>query len=229
MRIHSVPSLSVLFICLLIFFMLIQVPSALSGQSSYDMPTQIDPSEKYLFFLHNYYVETKGPDGDCRYKDILNAFSDQGFVVISEIRTGKIIPCTFATKVVQQVKTLLASGVPPQNIIVSGHSKGGVIGLCAASQLESSNVKFVIMAGCEISGIKKYKLYPDFTKLKGNILSVYAKSDLVAGSCKNSFSMASQGLAATEIEIESDAGHRLFFAPDQIWLAPVIEWINNSE
>jgi len=199
-----------------------------SKQSSFNLPEQIDPSARYLFFLHNYYVETKGPDGDCRYTDLLNAFSDKGFQVISEIRTGKIIPDTYAKKVVKQVEKLLSSGVPPENIIVSGHSKGGVIGLCVASQLNNPDIRFVIMAGCEIAGIKKYKLYPDFTKLKGKILSVYATSDSVAGSCSQAFSMASQGMTETEITIESTAGHRLFFAPDQIWLSPVLEWVSKT-
>lgn len=229
MKIQSVPCFPVLFVLVLTFLMAIHVPTAFPGQASHNMPTHIDPSGKYLFFLHNYYVETKGPDGDCRYNDILDAFSDQGFVVISEVRAGKIIPCTYSEKIVQQVRTLLTSGVSPKNIIISGHSKGGVIALCAASQLENPDLKFVIMAGCEIPGIKKYKLYPDFTKLKGTIVSVYAVSDTVADSCKKSFSMASQDLSGTEIKLESDAGHRLFFAPDEVWLLPVTQWINTIE
>lgn len=213
------------FVFVLGLFMFIQVPQAFSGQSSHDMPGQIDPSANYLFFLHNYYVETKGPDGDCRYRDILDAFSGQGFIVISEIRTGKIIPCTYAEKIVQQVQQLLDSGVPPQNITVSGHSKGGAIALCTAAQLGNPDVKFVIMAGCGIPGLQKYNLYPDFTTLKGTVLSVYADSDTVAGSCSTSFSKASEGLTDTEITIKSQAGHRLFFKPDPVWLSPVTEWI----
>ena len=209
---------------LLIFSSLIFIPSVICGQSSYDMPQQADPSEKYLFFLHNYYVETKGPDGDCHYEDILKAFSDKGFSVISEIRTGKIIPCTYAEKTANQVKTLLKSGVPPENITVSGHSKGGAIVLCVASQLSNPEINFVVMAGCEIAGIKKYDLYPDFSKVKGRVLSIYASSDKVAGSCKDAFSKASDGLIKTEIEIGSNAGHRLFFTPDDIWLSPIIKW-----
>jgi len=83
-----------------------------------------------------------GPDGDCKYNDILKAFADKGFVVISEVRTGKIVPCTYAQKVVKQVRTLLDSGVPPQNITVGGHSKGGVITLCVASELGNPKVSF---------------------------------------------------------------------------------------
>lgn len=217
---------SVAFLALL--FMTVYVPPSYSGQASYGMPSDIDPSARYFFFMHNYYVEKKGPEGDCKYNNILKAFADRGFVVVSEVRTGKIVPCTYAEKVVKQVRTLLDSGVPPQNITVGGHSKGGVISLCVASQLENPKVSFVVMAGCEIASVTKFKMYPDFKKLRGRILSVYASSDSIASSCEKAFSMASQGLSHTEIKLKSDAGHKLFFAPKEIWLTPIINWINSG-
>ena len=208
--------------------MTVYVLPSYSGQASYGMPSDIDPSAKYFFFLHNYYVEKNGPEGDCKYNDILKAFADRGFTVVSEVRTGKIIPCTYAEKLVRQLRTLLNSGVPPQNITVGGHSKGGVISLCIASKLENPKVSFVIMAGCEIAAVKKCKMYPDFKKLKGRILSVYASSDSIANSCEDAFSKASGELSDTEIKLKSDAGHKLFFTPKEIWLDPVISWIKNG-
>jgi hypothetical protein len=210
----------------LTFIMLAPVPPSYSDQPSYAMPSPIDPSAKYFIFLHNYYVEKNGPEGDCRYDDILKAFADRGFIVISEIRTGKIVPCTYAEKVAREVRTLISSGVPPQNITVGGHSKGGVIGLCVAAKLENPQVNFVIMAGCGIASVEKFKMYPDFSKLKGRILSIYAASDSVANSCEASFVQASDELSDMEVKLTSDKGHRLFFTPEQIWLEPVIKWIN---
>ena len=61
-------------------------------EASYKMPSSIDSSAKYLLFLHNYYVEKHGPNGACKYYDILKTFADNGFNVISEIRSGKIVP-----------------------------------------------------------------------------------------------------------------------------------------
>lgn len=209
--------------------MTVFIPTAISGQSSYDMPSSIDQTARYLFFLHNYYVEKNGPDGDCKYYDILKAFAEKGFVVVSDIRTGKIVPCTYAGKTAQQVNKLLTAGVPPQNITVAGHSKGAVITLCAASLLENPELNFVVMAGCEIAPIKKYKMYPDFNLLQGRMLSIFAASDTIAGSCKEAFSMASNGLSGTEVKLESDAGHKLFFTPADIWTTPVMKWINKSQ
>lgn len=200
-------------------------PLAFAAQMSPSFPDDIDPSANYLFFLHNYYVEVNGPDGDCKYEDLLQAFVDEDFFVVSEIRSGKIVPCTYASKTAAQVNALLAAGVPPQNITVAGHSKGGVIALCVASQLQNEGINYVIMAGCEIEGIKKYNMYPDFSNLKGRVLSVYADSDTVAGSCGQAFSMSVGGLTDTEMKISSDQGHRLFFAPSSVWLTPVSGWL----
>jgi predicted esterase len=199
-----------------------------SGQASYDMPSEIDPSARYLFFLHNYYVEKNGINGACKYNEILQSFEEKGFVVISEVRSGKIIPCTYSASVVEKVKLLLDSGVPPQNIIVSGHSKGGVIALCIASQLANPKISYVIMAGCEIEGVKKYKMYPDFANLKGRMLSIYALSDKIAGSCEKAFALASKELSNTEIKLKHDAGHKVFFKPDGIWISPIVDWINKG-
>jgi hypothetical protein len=40
--------------------------------------------------------------------------------------------------------------------------------------------------------------------------------------------MSEKGLNSTEIKLESDAGHKLFFTPQEIWLDPIINWINNG-
>jgi predicted esterase len=217
-----------MFIAIFIFFLSVFPKTVFSDQASYDMPSKIDPSARYFFFLHNYYVEKNGINGACKYNEILQSFEDKGFVVISEIRSGKIIPCTYSASVVEKVKFLLNSGVPPQNIIVSGHSKGGVIALCIASQLENPKISYVVMAGCGIEGIKKYNMYPDYAKLKGRMLSIYALSDKIAGSCEEVFSLASKDLSNIEIKIKHDAGHQLFFRPDDNWVTPIVDWIDSG-
>jgi hypothetical protein len=83
------------------------------------------------------------------------------------------------------------------------------------------------MAGCEIKPIAQ--AYPDYKTLKGRFLSIYASSDSVADSCANAFSTLSKGSSSTEIQLESNAGHRLFFKPEKIWLDPVINWIRQGQ
>lgn len=209
-------------ICMLCVFSFTSMSYA--TPTSYEMPSTIDGSAHYLFFLHNYYVEQHGPNGACKYYDILKAFKEKGFTVISEIRSGKIVPLEYAKKIVRQVGKLLDAGVPPERITIAGHSKGGVISLCAASQLKNPNIGYIIMAGCDIKSLAQ--AYPDFTRLKGNFLSIYASSDPIASSCQDVFSKAIIGICYKEITLDSNKGHKLFFQPGDIWIEPVSAWIN---
>jgi predicted esterase len=193
---------------------------------SYGMPTNINTSAKYLFFFHNLYVETKGTDGDCKYYDILKAFTDKGYIVISEIRPKDASIIEYAKKATANIQKLLDAGVPAENIAVSGHSKGGVIAIQVASLLEKPKVNYVIMAGCGIKGLEK--AYPDYNRLKGNFLSVYASSDKVAGSCNTAFSQAKQDFTSKEFVLDSAAGHQLFFKPTDVWLEPVMAWLEHK-
>lgn len=190
---------------------------------SYGMPSAINPAANYLFYFHNYYVETKGTDGDCKYFDILKAFTDRGFIVISEIRPKDASVTEYAKKATANIQKLLDAGIPPENITVAGHSKGGVIAIQVASLLEKPKVNYVIMAGCSIKGLEKS--YPDYSRLKGNLLSVYATSDKVAGSCSAVFSQSKKDVSTKEIALESAAGHQLFFKPTDVWLEPVMGWL----
>lgn len=197
-----------------------------ANETSYDMPSTIDSSANYLIFFHNYYVEMKGPDGDCKYYDILQAFAKKGLIVISEIRPKNVSPVEYAKKATVNIKKILDAGVPPENITIAGHSKGGVIAIQVASLLETPKVNYVILAGCGIKPLEK--AYPDFNRLKGNFLSVYAASDTVARSCKPDFLKSTQGITNKEITLESPEGHRLFFKPTDLWFDLVITWLKNT-
>jgi hypothetical protein len=204
----------------------INVSSARATEPAYGMPTTINPAASYLFFHHNYYVETKGPDGDCKYYDILKAFSAKGYTVISEIRPKDVSVIEYGKKAAADVRKLLDAGVQPDKITVAGHSKGGVITLQVAAQLENPKISYAVLAGCGIKGLAKG--YPDLGKLKGNFLSLYATSDKVAGSCGPEFLQAREGFTGKEIALENPAGHQLFFAPVGAWLEPLSGWLQRN-
>jgi pimeloyl-ACP methyl ester carboxylesterase len=165
-------------------------------------------------------VETKGVNADCKYYDILKAFSDKGFTVISEIRPKDVSVIEYGKKAAADVHKLLDAGVPPEKITVAGHSKGGVIVLQVAAQLKNPKISYAILAGCSIKGLEKG--YPDFDKLKGNFLSLYASSDKIAGSCGPAFSQAREGFSVKEVILDNPGGHQLFFKPADLWIEPVI-------
>jgi hypothetical protein len=211
-----------------VFYAFLMVPGLLAaGSPSYGMPSTVDPSAKYLFFFHNYYVETKGPDADCKYYEILKAFSDKGFTVISEIRPKDASVDEYAKTATANIETLLKAGVPQENITVAGHSKGAVITLQVATRLNKQKIGYLVLAGCGIKGLEK--VYPDFSRLNGNILSLLAISDDVAGSCNSAFFKSKRGLTHEEIVLDSAEGHKLFFTPDEVWLSPVLGWLEQKK
>ena len=193
----------------------------------YSMPENINPTASYLFFHHNYYVESKGTDGDCKYYDILKTFNDKGYIVISDIRPKDVSVIEYGKKGAVDVRKLLDAGVPPEKITVAGHSKGGVITLQVASQLENPKVSYAILAGCGIKGLEKG--YPDFGPLKGNFLSLYASSDKIAGSCGPAFTQAREGFSAQEMILDNPAGHQIFFKPVDAWVEPVVGWLKQRK
>lgn len=205
----------------------IRASSATAAEPVYGMPTTINTAASYLFFHHNYYVETKGTDGDCKYYEILKAFSDKGYTVISEIRHKDVSVIDYGKKGAADVRKLLAAGVPGEKITVAGHSKGGVITLQVAAQLDNPKIHYAVLAGCGIKGLAKG--YPDFGTLKGNFLSLYASTDNIAGSCGPEFAKARQGFSGKEIVLDSPAGHQLFFKPVDAWLEPLSGWLQQGK
>lgn len=192
---------------------------------------KVDPQAKYLFYLHGAILEQQGkhvPDkryGIYKYDSIVEHFEDKGLIVIEEIR-GKVKPPQYASKIVMQVRKLMANGVPASNITVSGFSKGGHIALLVASSLGDPGVGYVIMAGCgRGQTARSFDMFLERkrgARLKGRIFSIYATSDLEAGSCRRAIEQSSgNGLTFHETTLKTSKGHGVFFQPRPEWIEPV--------
>lgn len=190
-----------------------------------------DPTAKYLVYLHGAILETKGKNatspryGTYRYDDIVKHFEDRGLVVVEEVR-GKVDPNRYASRVVKQVRRLTARGVPSANITVAGFSKGGFITLLVASSMNDADMKFVILAGCgrgnTARSFERFLKSRRGSRLKGHLFSLYATSDLEAGSCTPAIEQAKgQGLTFQETRIKDNRGHGVFYAPLPRWINPV--------
>ncbi|WP_419786344.1 hypothetical protein [Pseudodesulfovibrio sp.] len=190
-----------------------------------------DPTAKYFIYLHGEIIEAQGKNavspryGAYHYDDIINYFADRGLVVVEEVR-GKVNEHRYAVRVTEEVRGLMANGVPPENITVAGFSKGGLIALLVASSLNQPRVHFVILAGCA-RGLRP-SAYTQFLKVKrgarlqGKLLSIYATSDLEAGSCAEAKAQhTGPGLAFSELPLRSKLGHGLFYRALPQWAQPV--------
>jgi hypothetical protein len=173
---------------------------ALAAEVRKDLPAKIDASSKYIFYLHGISVELHGPDSYNRgfrkkYQTTLIArrLAERGFIVVTEARAkGTLVPA-YADKLASQIAQLLAAGVPPKNIVVVGHSKGGFIALATAARALSADVSFVLMAACplptthDIAGIDARAFFEGMVarskgRISGRILSIYDVTDGWMGS-----------------------------------------------
>lgn len=191
----------------------------------------VDPQAKYLFYLHGGALADDGQGfktsnryGEYLHDAIVEHFEDRGLVVVDDIRTTSSAHA-YAAKITRQVRIMMTAGIPARNITVSGFSEGGHIALLVASGLGNPDVGYVIMAGCGKgrtgAQFKHFLKTKRGMRLKGRIFSIYAGSDLEAGSCRPAMAQASgNGLQFSEVRLKSNKGHGLFFQPRPVWINP---------
>ncbi|WP_265942862.1 alpha/beta hydrolase family protein [Dechloromonas sp. A34] len=231
---------------LVLCFLVTLMPPVQAQEVLRDLPASIDVNKKYLFFQHGLSVEQLGPDSYSKEfrktydtTGLTNAFAKAGYVVIAEFRPkGSRVPA-YADKISGQITQLLTTGVPPKNIAVVGHSKGGYITIATATRLANPGIHYAILAGCALPSARNIggadaratyeKLIADTQgQLKGRILSQYDTTDDWMGSCKD-LQAANAGLTIEETAIQSGyaagMGHSLFYTPEPIWFEPLVKWL----
>jgi len=190
-----------------------------------DVPENIDPEARYLIYLHGAIIEHAGvrpthPQfGIYEYRKILEALADKGFVVISEARPKGTDGMLYAAKVVDQVRKLLAAGVPPGNITVVGFSKGGGIAIAASSKLANDDLNFVFIAACS----PWLDSWPEIIA-RGRLLSLREASDELVGTCEGLFGRSPSPNEHVEVLLELGGGHGAFYRPRPEWVNAVVEW-----
>ena len=204
------------------------------GLSDYAFPDAIDPAKQYMFYLHGKIIEDQGipavsPDfGPYEYEAILGELASYGFEVISEPRSKNTDVVAYARKIIGQITDLLNAGVPAENIIVLGASKGAAIAIYVSHLLANDEVNYVLMAICHPDEVEA--LMQERVTLYGNVLSIYDACDEFAGSCQELFSISEgRGLSThEEIILDVGLGHGILYQPMDEWIAPVIQWIGRQ-
>jgi dienelactone hydrolase len=202
---------------------------AQSGAVWADVPAQVRPDARYVIYLHGRIVEEKGRRptderfGVYEYQQILDTLAASGAEVISEQRPGGTDFRAFGAHVADQVRRLLAAGVPAERIAVVGFSKGGAIAMIASALLDDPRVTFVLLGPCG-----DWMLGRDDVDVRGRILSIYEASDELGTSCEPLFARAGEPGEHREIRIDTGAGHGAFFRPRPEWLDPLFQWVERQ-
>ena len=198
-----------------------------TGSVNKDVPSNLNPNNKFLFYMHGFAIEKGGPRAKSYdYSGILRELADRGFVVIGEERS-RVKNEEYAEKIAGQVRKLLDAGVPARNITVGGHSKGGMITMLVMPILADPDIAYVDFAGCgrEGSGFEGYLQFAKHgaSKARGHLLSAYDRSDRIAGSCKEALDKMTNA-TVTEHVLDIGGGHELFYTPKPEWLNILQEW-----
>ena len=209
-------------------------PLPTAQPTGYAFPKVVDPSSRYLFYLHGQIIEDQGLPatspvfGDYEYEAILQKLSSYGFVVISEQRPKNTDSVAYAHRINEQVAALLDDGVPAQNITVVGASKGAGITVYASHFMANEKINYVLLAICNPGNVQAFK--QGQIGLFGNVLSIYDASDELAGSCQELFSFSEgKGLANfDEIVLNIGTGHGILYQPLDEWVLPTVEWANQA-
>lgn len=202
-------------------------------------PSRPAPTAWYLFYLHGYILEGRGPRaqhpayGQYDLTAVVKAFEKRGFTVITHVRPAQVDPPAYARTMAPEVRALLSAGVPADHIAVVGFSKGGVIAQYLAAELAQPEMKFVILAGCpsrESDFRAGYNLLLEraAARMRGRFLSVYDAADQIAASCQEGLTRAGVSRRSQEVVLHVGSGHGLFYRPAPAWLDPVTRWIKGK-
>jgi hypothetical protein len=214
------------------FILLIFLSDQVSAQGQ--MPSEIDPSKHYLFYMHGGFIEKHGivgthpQHGTYEWAAIVDTFKAKGFVVISEARENSVQPGRYAKSVASAVDELLSKGVPPEKITISGHSKGALISWLTSGFVANPKVNYVIMASCPPEGTNFRRgfnrfLRQDASNVTGRILNLYDVSDVIGGSCAEVFERAGK-VSSKELSFDTGKGHGLFYTPQDNWINAASNW-----
>lgn len=197
------------------------------GSVHADVPAKPRADARYLIYLHARIVEEQRSPrpsderfGRYEYRQILDTLAASGIEVIAEQRAPGTDFRQFGSRVADQVRRLLAAGVPAERIAVVGFSKGGAIAMVASALLRDPRIAFVLLAPCGdwVKG-------RDDVDVRGRILSIYEASDELGTSCEPLFAQASDPGEHRELRIDTGAGHGAFYRPRPEWLAPLLQWV----
>ena len=209
--------------CSVLFFICtLLTTNVLAGSVVSEVPANPDISGKYIFYLHGSVEEEEGSTE--KYETAVESIAEGSATVISEVR-GDTDPNAYSVKLKGHVEQLLTKGVPPENITISGFSKGSIIALASAGTINNPKINYVLLAGCSEDLNDKYGVDP--SKAVGRILSVYDSGDDKYESC-DGIIKSSDKLIFEETDLDSGKGHKVFRIPKEKfieqWRDPLTDW-----
>jgi hypothetical protein len=187
---------------------------------------------RHLIYLHGRIVQERQvprpehPEyGVYELERILAAFRERGFTVSGEIRPKASSVSESADWVVEQVRSLLRSGVSADHIAVVGASMGASIAYVASARLENPDVRFAMLGACLSENVRAL-VAEEKKRPSGRLLNVREQSDELTNPCAawDEKESDSASLVARELIVHTGLRHGFIYRPLPEWVNPVTEW-----
>jgi len=187
-----------------------------------------DPN--HIFYLHGRIIELQGIDavsenfGEYEYEEIIKELEINGAKVHSEIRNQQTDVETFCQKISNQIDSLINEGIKPEKITVIGASKGAIMAMII-SDMNKNPINYILLAANN-NAIETENHW----NLKGRVLGIYEKTDLLAGKNYDFWIEAStDAIQFHQVEINTGLGHGFLYKPIKDWMEPAHNWISKNE
>ena len=187
---------------------------------------------RHLIYLHGRIIqEQQNPRpqhpqfGYYELEKIVAEFRGRGFVVSSGIRPKTTSMSESADRVVEEVQSLLRSGVPADHVTVVGASMGAEIALLASVRLQNPDVRFCLLGACLAENVRRLRVEGGKAP-SGHLLAIREASDDLGGPCPSWSEETNPGsrFVAREIVIKTGLGHGFLYRPLPEWVNPVAKW-----
>ncbi len=189
--------------------------------------SKIDPSKKYVFYLHGRIVqEQENPVskeyGLYDYPAIVTALQSSDYHLITERRAKGTEISNYAVYVKAQIDSLMSKGVAGEKIYVVGASMGAGITMEVSRLTNNSKLNFAVLALCDESLFE----FAREVNLKpcGNFLSIYENSD-EAKSCSKLLKDQNCVSGFREVQLTMNNRHGFIYQPHKEWVDPLKKWI----
>jgi len=187
---------------------------------------------RHLIYLHGHIIQDqqnarpRHPEfGYYELEQILATFRERGFVVTGEIRPKDAPLMVSADRVVEQIRSLLASGVPASRITIVGGSMGAAIALRASLRLQNPALRYGVLGSCMSQSVPL--LLAEYgAKPAGRILAIREKSDETSEPCPawSGDTDPNAPLVVREILLDTGLRHGFLYRPLREWVEPVVDW-----
>ncbi|PLX33190.1 MAG: hypothetical protein C0600_00995 [Ignavibacteria bacterium] len=194
------------------------------------LPDSIDTARHYMFYIHDNVVHAgdvrpSHPEfGTYEYEEIVNRLSTEGFSVISYPREKGAHPYLYAQETAEQIRHLIAEGVPAAHISIVGAGSGGTIAILLCTILKNKDLNVVVLSTCT----ERYVAFwtQNDETLCGNVLSIYHADDKAGAPCRPFLEACSKSVVSQyrEISLGGDSPIGFYYKDALDWVMPTILW-----